>query len=528
MRVRNAPLIALFLLAFAASARPDAIVQSRGEVRYVTPRPWSEFAETWERMSGEGLRLVSIQATGGRWSGAYVPGHDAYFLWAGVAWPNFHAKWEELSRGGLRLTDLVVEDDGPAPRFTGVWREGHDAHDLRVGLTWDELTKLWQEHAAKGLRLIKCVAYREGGAMHFAGVWREGHDAYALYAAPADDFRAKWKQLRASGLHLIDQTLSGPLVIGVWRQGRDTDDAWLLQDGSIVASRNFPIASGALFLGNRFAPGCGPRCHGHIVMPTGSYEYPVGDDLYRWPVIVTKTSREPRESALQFREQIFTLPFSDRAVRGLGFWQYDNLEYHHAVDYARDDSKSFDVLAAAPGRVVLTSWDTWSGNTVVISHANDTFRTIYMHLRGGAARDCADAWKETMPTLDGDHAKEYRQHLLDTGCSRDPARRHPDPDQWGTNETILVKVGDVVTAGTPIAHAGNTGPGGKRGGGGPNTHLHVFFAHRDPTDGRWYFFDPYGIYADPTCYPDETTAAPDPSCATHPVAWKGGRPQYPN
>ncbi len=36
----------------------------------------------------------------------------------------------------------------------------------------------------------------------------------------------------------------------------------------------------------------------------------------------------------------------------------------------------------------------------------------------------------------------------------------------------------------------------------PNTHIHIFFARRDPADNKWYFFDPYGIYWPPDCYPD--------------------------
>ncbi len=63
-------------------------------------------------------------------------------------------------------------------------------------------------------------------------------------------------------------------------------------------------------------------------------------------------------------------------------------------------------------------------------------------------------------------------------------------------------------------------------GGGPNTHLHVFFSHRDPTDNRWYFFDPYGIYSYPACYPALVNAAANTACARYPVAWKNGSPTY--
>ena len=50
-----------------------------------------------------------------------------------------------------------------------------------------------------------------------------------------------------------------------------------------------------------------------------------------------------------------------------------------------------------------------------------------------------------------------------------------------------------------------------------------FFARRDPTDNRWYFFDPYGIYALPSCYPAGMTDSLNISCVRYPVAWKGGK-----
>jgi hypothetical protein len=62
-------------------------------------------------------------------------------------------------------------------------------------------------------------------------------------------------------------------------------------------------------------------------------------------------------------------------------------------------------------------------------------------------------------------------------------------------------------------------------GGGVNTHPHIFFARRDPTNNEWYFIDPYGIYASGGCYPALNTAINTP-CARYPAAWKGGKAQY--
>ena len=88
-------------------------------------------------------------------------------------------------------------------------------------------------------------------------------------------------------------------------------------------------------------------------------------------------------------------------------------------------------------------------------------------------------------------------------------------------------LGQTVQRGQLLAWAGNTGPGGKRGAGGPNTHLHIFFCRRDPTNDEWYFFDPYGVYSLPGCYAANVTDATTGPCVRYPIAWKFGKPQYP-
>lgn len=212
--------------------------------------------------------------------------------------------------------------------------------------------------------------------------------------------------------------------------------------------------------------------------------------------------------------------------------------WHHAADYAIDLSKTFEVKAAAAGKVILVTWDSWSGNTVVISHdaggVSDAFRTIYMHMRNGPAHDCASAWSITIPYLDSRHdlstqEAAYKGHLNATGCPQNAASRNPAATNWGTNaQTIAVKQGQTVAAGQFLGWAGDTGPGGNGNSNAQtNVHLHIFFTHRDPTNNQYYFFDPYGIFAQQKCYPSAITGAIGGVCARYPNAWKGGRPQYP-
>ena len=88
-------------------------------------------------------------------------------------------------------------------------------------------------------------------------------------------------------------------------------------------------------------------------------------------------------------------------------------------------------------------------------------------------------------------------------------------------------MGQQVDRGEFLAWAGQTGPGGNRNQAFVNTHLHIFFAHRDPTDNNWYFFDPYGIYSTPECYPAGVDDPLTTDCIRYPVAWQGSSPAYP-
>src|SRR5581483_2534840 len=112
-----------------------------------------------------------------------------------------------------------------------------------------------------------------------------------------------------------------------------------------------------------------------------------------------------------------------------------------------------------------------------------------------------------VPNLSDPGLSQFKAYLTQTGCSQG-GPYHPDPNFWGSDSDKIdpTLLGQSVTAGTVIAHAGCTGPGGCgctnsqaswTWGGGVNTHLHIFFARRDLTDNQWYFLDPYGIYAAP-------------------------------
>ncbi|MDQ4132449.1 MAG: hypothetical protein M3179_04395 [Actinomycetota bacterium] len=520
---------------------------------------WASFEAKWKELSGQGLRLTSLstlsEGSQPTYAGTFAAGTDAHALWV-AQWPSFEAKWKDLSGQGLRLTSLTAYVHGGVPYYGGVFRAGNDSHALWVA-QWPSFEAKWKELSAQGLRLVSIATYVHGGVTYFGGAFRAGSGGYALWVSQWSSFVTKWKELSDQGLRLVslDSYVHGGsrYYAGVFRQGTDGHYLWVGVDWeNFVAKWRQLSNQGFRLVDTTMYPHpCGADCLTHVVMPTGSYNYGItrtethcpglpgtcgapgpGDTVvYRWPADVEGGSRYVRLSALEFDDQFLTLPFSDTNVKRRGIWRYSNGGWHHAADYSRDDSATFQIRAAAPGRVIHMGWDNWSGNTVIISHdvggMQDSYRTIYMHLRNGATNDCEAAWSQTVPTLSGESLTEYVDHLNATGCPENPPR-NPDAAHWGTDQqTLPALLNQQVARGQFIGWCGNTGPGGKRGLGGPNTHLHIFFCRRDPTNNEWYFFDPYGVYSLPGCYAAGITDATTGPCVRYPVAWKFGKPQYP-
>jgi murein DD-endopeptidase MepM/ murein hydrolase activator NlpD len=502
---------------------------------------WKSFEAKWKELSAKGLRLqtVSVSVVKGRteYTGVFRAGSGAHALWVSE-WKSFEAKWKELSGKGLRLHSVAVFTQGGTTMYAGVYRQGTGGHALWAS-GWDSFEAKWKELSGEGLRLHSVAATQVGSATHYVGAYLPGSGGHALWASGWSSFEAKWKELSGTGLRLssIDQVErpGGTQWIGAYLPGNDDHALWAGVDWESFTARWHEYAGAGMRLVDTAggAHGCTSGALNQVVMPEGTYNYRITDDTdtYHWPVQdTTGAARHARLSVLTGVRQFLTLPFSDTDVKRNGIWRYGNGGWHHAGDYSRG-SATFPILASAPGRVEFVGWDAWSGNTVVLSHdvggVNDAYRTIYMHLRNGATNDCTAAWDITVPTLTGDNRTEYLTHLNGTGCPQKPADRKPDPVHWGTDaQTILVAVGDRVQRGQQVAWCGNTGPGGKRGSGGPNTHLHIFWCRRD-ADGRWYFFDPYGVYSTPDHYAAGVTAATTGPCVRYPVAWNGGRPQYP-
>jgi murein DD-endopeptidase MepM/ murein hydrolase activator NlpD len=536
---------------------------------------WDQLVSKWQTLASQNQRLIDVstyEENGVRlYNGVWRAGTDGYALYGGVEWNAFVAEWKTLGAQNLRLIDIETYISGGKRLYVGVWRAGTDGYYLYGGLNWTDFVAKWNQLGAQNQRLIDVASYLQNGTRLYIGVWRAGSDAYALYnGLDWATFTAKWKELAAQNLRLINISSyisnNVRVYLGVWRAGTDAYALWDGTDWESFTSKWAELGAAKLRLINleTYESACSDACLDNVLMDDNpntagrdTYNYgitasslhcegvpgtcpapsPGAVVYYRWPNLQIGTSYYARNSALfGAKDKLFTLPFKDAASSmGHNGWLYSPGSWHHAIDYYRNDTKTFQITAAAPGKVIYIGWDNWSGNTMVISHdvgrVKDVYRTIYMHLQNGPLTDCNSAWTKTVPTLTGSTLTNYKTYLNGTGCPQNTSQRSPTEANWGksTQKINTSLLGTQVTAGQAIAWAGSTGPGGcgcaNDGTTNANTHLHIFFAHKD-SDGHWYFFDPYGIYSFPSCYPSAVNGTITTACARYPIAWKGGSPQY--
>ncbi|KOP24655.1 hypothetical protein AMR41_19960 [Hapalosiphon sp. MRB220] len=505
---------------------------------WVTGWSYNDFKAKDKEYFDQGLRLTCLRVNDGKYTGIWRPGTGAQWWVTDLSYNDFKAKDKEYFNQGLRLVDIEVHDG----KYTGVWRPGSGAQWWVTDLSYNDFKAKDKEHFDQGLRLT-CLRVNDG---KYTGIWRPGSGAqWWVTDLSYNDFKAKDKEYFDQGLRLVDIEVHDGKYTGVWRSG--SGDQWWVTgyDYEMFISRDQGYLDNGLRLFKVFPykSSCDSQCLNQVVMPTGNYNYQISGDttVYRWPNVDSEgTERFVRLSALLFNDAPFTLPFSDTAVKRRGPWLYSPKNWHHAIDYSRDDGGTFKVLAAAPGKVIFIGWDNWSGNTMVLSHdvngVTDAFRTVYMHLHDGPMQDCEASWSKTVPSLSEPRLSQFKSYLATTGCPLN-GTRNPQAKYWGTDVHKIDHslLGKYVAAGEHIAWAGNTAAGGCgctsdesswMWGGGSNTHLHIFFCRRDLTNNEWYFIDPYGIYGPPNCYPANVTDPITTPCARYPIAWKGGKPTF--
>lgn len=547
--------------------------------RFEVNKTFESFNETVTERHAAGWRLMRARSVSHgdkvRWSGLWRDGINAKSRLKVERNENaFQAEAADLKADGYTLIDVDGRTSGSGTLWTGVYLGGKEDFRFSPSQTWGELATLADKRHDNGWSLVRVVPHKAAGELRYAGLWRRGEAAnyYRRFSAWGDFWAESGKQFTA-GNHLTDfqpywdgGTLS---VVAVWLTGpKGSISRYVDREGLLAASRLHRSQGNGLQSVSVVDYPCDAM--NQAVMPaehndnngatvvTGSYNYgitatathcegvpgscpspaPGGQVWYRWPVDVVNddgTERYLRLDSIAGPAKFLTLPFTDRDVKRGGIWRYSSAKWHHAGDFSQSGGKTFEIVASAKGQVIHIGWDSWSGNTIVVSHdvggTTDAYRTIYMHLRNSPTKDAAAAWDVSVASTDmkdSDRTK-YVDLLKKTGCPKTVADRDPDPDYWGTtSEAIKTSLlGTTVKAGAFLAWAGCTGPGGMLGyNETPNTHLHMFWARRDPSNGLWYLFDPYGIYSTPDNYPAGVTDQLG-WCARWGTAWKGGAPAYP-
>ena len=500
------------------------------ESKFISYATRSTFISLWNTYSSQGYRLVDLDiirdGVGRRYAGVFHKKTGSYALWMGFTWANFVAKWNDEHSKGRRLIDVEVYTVNGVAYYDGVFIGGSYGQRMWKGTKASFINK-WSSWSSSGWRLVDLETFIEKGVRYYVGVFKPGSGSYGLWMeASWSSFVSKWKQWTQSGMRLIDfdqyRMGSSWRYLGVFRQGNGGHYLWVGADYENFKSKDYQLKQMGLHLTDiSFNDGygkCSVSCANDVIGTPYNYKLTGHSTWYRWPIIEDGSSKYIRHSALDFANPNFYLPYSDTDVKLTSGWQYSNNKYHYALDMSKGNP-TFALKAVTSGRIIHVGWDNWSGNSVVLESASGEWRIIYMHVRNGKTNDCDKAWDETMPTLNGDNEDDYEAYLINSGCEDN--NRNPQELYWGTNsQTIPVEVGDWVTRGTTVAWTGNTGPGGKRGASlSVNTHLHIFFTRKDPTDGRWYFIDPYGIYSTTSCYPSKLGPLNTP-CARYPRAWK--------
>jgi hypothetical protein len=170
--------------------------------------------------------------------GGYHGGNGPYGLWC-TDWNNFLKKWQEWSSQGMRLqrlstfrvdTGVASFGDTTQRLFAGIFGPGNDGYALWSS-DWPSFEAKWKELSAQGLRLVDIACFKDGGKPGFAGVYRQGTEGYALWVSPWPAFETKWKELSNSGLRLIalDTYRDGNtrMFAGVYRAGTDAHALWV-------------------------------------------------------------------------------------------------------------------------------------------------------------------------------------------------------------------------------------------------------------------------------------------------------------
>jgi hypothetical protein len=106
-------------------------------------------------------------------AGVWRPGSGGQFTQRALTWEDFKAKNQTYFDQGLRIVDLEISNG----RYTGVWQSGSGAQWIHPGLSWQDFKTKNEEYFKQGLRVID-IELVNG---KYAAVWRPGSGAQWIH-----------------------------------------------------------------------------------------------------------------------------------------------------------------------------------------------------------------------------------------------------------------------------------------------------------------------------------------------------------
>lgn len=152
------------------------------------------------------------QARANGYAAVWRPGSGAQWVHAGITADEFKAKDSGYFNQGLRIVSLVVRDG----KFTAVWQPGSGAQWVHWDLSADDFKAKDGGYFNQGLRIAALSIH--GG--RFAAVWRPGSGAQWIHwGLSGDEFKAKDSGYFNQGLRITQLEVDGGKLAAVWRPG---------------------------------------------------------------------------------------------------------------------------------------------------------------------------------------------------------------------------------------------------------------------------------------------------------------------
>jgi CubicO group peptidase (beta-lactamase class C family) len=141
-----------------------------------------------------------------RFAGVWEQGTEDQTFRRGLTTNAFNVEWTKITEAGYRLTDLEAwTDDDGVRRWDGVFTAGTGDHALWRNFNQTDFKTKWDEMTAQGMHLIDLETYESNGTRLWAGVFREASGGSALWRNfNTADFNAKWQEMSDAGYRLID------------------------------------------------------------------------------------------------------------------------------------------------------------------------------------------------------------------------------------------------------------------------------------------------------------------------------------